>query len=203
MPLPAGADTLRGKFYSTSLTAIAGQGFVSMGQAEPGNPRRSNRGVSFSPDGMRWYDLEKAGPAYTAAAFAACAGSPGSPTFQGYLGGTTDAAGAGGLYQIAPQTCARLPLATARRTLNPLALTATPNPSATGVFRVELAATVAPGTQLTVFDNLGRVVLTHELLAPASGTTFFGLDLHRERPGLYTLRVASSAGVAVHKLLIE
>ena len=84
-----------------------------------------------------------------------------------------------------------------------LALTALPNPSATGVFRVQLATDVTPGTQLTVFDGLGRVVLAHELTATATGTTSFGLDLHRERPGLYTLHVASPAGVATQKLLVE
>ena len=203
LPLPAGADTLRGKFYSTNLTAISGKGFMSMGQAEPGNARRSNFGVSFSPDGQRWFDLEKGGRTYNTAAFTSCPGSTDPRAFQGYLGGFTDATGAGGISQISPVTCALLPLGTARPAANLLALTVLPNPSTTGVFRVQLATNVTPGTQLTVFDGLGRVVLAHELTATATGTTSFGLDLHRERPGLYTLHVASPAGVATQKLLVE
>ncbi len=71
-----------------------------------------------------------------------------------------------------------------------------PNPSADGRFGVALPAG-AQAASLTVLDALGRVVLTQPL-APAGRTE---LSLAAQPPGLYTLLVPTSQGMARQQLV--
>ncbi len=160
LPNPATADTVRGRFYRTGLTAIAGVGYVSYGHAQY-NGRRSNFGASFSCDGRTWTDIDKGRPA---------------GGYAGYLGSYTAASatptGPGGLFQVAvgagAPACA--PTATARATARP-ALAVAPNPSADGHFEVQFEG--VSGAVLTVVDALGRTVWRRELVA---GTTAVSLE---------------------------
>ena len=208
VPLPAGRDTLRGKFYNFGIGAIPGRGFVSVGRAVRGDTHRTNLGVSFSADGISWYDLEKGGNSYVSTGLIACTTSTDPRAYQGYLGGATRPAtsptpGAGGLFQVSATTCALTPLATAPlRSAALRGLSVAPNPSATGVFQVALANGLVGSAQVTVFDALGRVVATRTLLAGGSATGF-ALDLSRERAGLYTLRLVANGETATARLSIE
>ncbi len=212
VPLPAGRDTLNGKFYGTDIQSIPGQGFISVGRALPSGNLISNFGVSFSPDGLRWYDMEKGVRQYISAGLINCATAPNSYTIQGYLGGFTaranadpnfPAGGQRGMYQIPATTCARLPLSTVRSATLQSALSVYPNPSSNGVFQVSLNDGIKAGTLLTVFDVMGRVVMSRELNATAIGSKSVNLDLSNEQSGVYTLRVSGASGFATSKLVVE
>ena len=82
-------------------------------------------------------------------------------------------------------------------------LSVNPNPSSNGVFQVSLNDGIKAGTTLTVFDVMGRVVLTRELNATAIGSKTFNLNLSNEKSGVYTLRVAGASGFATSKLVVE
>ena len=83
------------------------------------------------------------------------------------------------------------------------ALSVYPNPSSNGVFQVSLNDGIKAGTVLTVFDVMGRVVMTRELNATAIGSKSVNLDLSNERSGVYTLRVSGASGFATSKLVVE
>ncbi|MGY3087878.1 photosystem II stability/assembly factor-like uncharacterized protein [Hymenobacter sp. UYAg731] len=210
VPLPTGRDTLRGKFYNFNISAIPGRGYVSVGRAILNDQHATNRGASFSADGISWYDLEKGGNLYYSADFIACTSSTDPRAFQGYLGGVTKAAasptpGAGGVFQVSPTACALVPLATAQaRSAALRGLTAAPNPSATGVFEVALATGLSSAAQVTVCDALGRLVASRALpAATTGGTTHFTLNLGHAPAGLYILRLMSNGETATSRLSIE
>lgn len=198
VPNPATADTLQGKLYTSSITAIPNTGYVSYGTAQDRNPRLSNRGASFSHTGhgLTWTDIDKGRDLYTAASFIQC----GAGGYQGYLGGFTSATGSGGLYQIA-NTCALL--ATKAKASRPALLTAAPNPSPDGQIQLHFAEAIQPGTSLAVFDALSRPVLARALAATTTGSDTAPLDLTHQPPGIYTLRLTTPAGAATHKLVIQ
>ena len=211
VPLPAGRDTLAGKFYRFGIDAVPGVGFFSVGQAVAGSPARTNYGVSFSVDGITWKDVERGGAKrYAAVDFINCSTNPtSSNTYQGYLGGYTARAtaspstpgGQGGIYQVSPAVCAVL--SAKRNSELQRSLTVSPNPSASGVFSVSLAAGIKAGTVLTVFDVMGRVVSTRVLNATAVDSKTITLDLSGQKTGVYTLRLSDAGGIATEKLVIE
>ncbi len=211
--LPAGADTVRGKFYRFGIDAVPGVGFFSVGQAVAGSQARTNYGVSFSVDGITWRDIERGGAKrYAAVDFINCSTNPTSTdTYEGYLGGYTARAtanpptpgGQGGMYKVLPATCPRVPLSAIRNSQLQRSLTVSPNPSAGGVFSVSLASGIKAGTVLTVFDVMGRVVSTRVLNATALNSTSITLDLSGQKTGVYTLRLSDASGIATEKLVIE
>ena len=71
-----------------------------------------------------------------------------------------------------------------------------PNPSADGRYQLVLAAGLRP-EYLTVLDALGRPVLARALAAGAAPA----LDLSAQAPGLYTLLLRTSQGVARQQLV--
>jgi hypothetical protein len=76
-----------------------------------------------------------------------------------------------------------------------------PNP-ATTTTAVELPAALGrTPVAAELVDALGRPVQT--LLLPAQGATTHPLDLARLAPGLYTLRLHTSAGVVAKKLVVQ
>ena len=162
-PNPTTADTLRGKFYQAGIAAIPNVGFVSYGRAIANNRNRSNRGASFSPDGVTWTDIDNGGEEYLSASFLQC----GPVGFQGYLGGSTapatptSAGGTGGIYQVA-NSCALL---TSKPAAHRPALAVVPNPSPTGVFELQLDEALVGAAHLLVTDALGRTVVARSLAA--------------------------------------
>jgi hypothetical protein len=76
-----------------------------------------------------------------------------------------------------------------------------PNPAKTAAF-VELPASLGrQAVTATLVDALGREVRTVSL--PAQGATAHQLDLHELATGVYALRLSTSAGVVVKKLVVE
>jgi len=76
-----------------------------------------------------------------------------------------------------------------------------PNPAKTAAF-VELPASLGrQAVTATLVDALGREVRTVSL--PAQGAVAHQLDLHELATGVYALRLSTSAGVVVKKLVVE
>jgi photosystem II stability/assembly factor-like uncharacterized protein len=189
-----------GKFYGYDIDAVPGLGFFSSGSAVVSGPAATDFGVSFSPDGLRWVDEENAGRSYTAVDMISC----GTNGYKGYLGGFTNATdGTGGFYQVPPSSC---PIPRALPTRNAAlqkSLSVTPNPSADGLFTVQLADGIKAGTVVTIVDAMGRLVMTRELSATAASSKSLHLDLSKEKAGVYVLKVVSTQGFATEKLVIQ
>lgn len=215
MPDPATADTLRGKLYRFGISAIPKLGYMSYGDAIPSSRLLQNRGASFSctGHGKTWQNVDKMRATYIGADFINVS-TPSNPrAYAGYLGGFTDPAtltnptgGTGGIYQVAT-TGATAPLCITGTTKQDAELkrgmTVSPNPSANGVFQLHLTDGIKAGTMLTVFDALGRQVLSRELSATAANSKSLNVDLSKEKAGVYTLRLTTAAGIATQKLVIQ
>ena len=84
----------------------------------------------------------------------------------GYAGTQTDANGVGGIFKAINANI----IAATRDGALESALTVFPNPSATGIFNVDLGSNLKAGAKLTVMDALGRQVksqtLTVDVKAP-------------------------------------
>jgi len=117
----------------------------------------------------------------------------------GYAGDVINSAGAGGAYR----SVATILGAAKRDEALQQALSAYPNPSATGVFALKLNSGIKAGTTVRVFDALGRQVLHQALNATAIASQITTLDLSKEKAGLYTLELRTSGGVAQQKLVIQ
>ena len=83
------------------------------------------------------------------------------------------------------------------------ALSVYPNPSASGVFNLQLTSGIKAGTAVRVFDNVGRLVLNQALNATSVSSQLATIDLSKEKAGLYTLELRTESGVAQQKLVIE
>jgi hypothetical protein len=82
-------------------------------------------------------------------------------------------------------------------------LQAYPNPSQTGVFKVNLGSALKGNAHLTVVDALGRQVRSQALNASAVGSKEINLDLSTQKTGVYTLQIRTDAGIATLKLVIN
>ncbi|MGI4867855.1 MAG: right-handed parallel beta-helix repeat-containing protein [Janthinobacterium lividum] len=76
-----------------------------------------------------------------------------------------------------------------------------PNPATTSVSLALPASLGSQAMTATLLDAVGREVRT--LTLPAQGTVAHQLDLHQLAAGVYALRLATSAGVVVKKLVIN
>jgi hypothetical protein len=124
-------------------------------------------------------------------------GSSSATSVVGYAGLGTDENGVGGLFKGNGTLLATRDAALQR------ALTVYPNPSASGLFKVDLGGTLKAGAQLSVVDVLGRRVLAQTLSAAAVGAKSVNLNLSNEKAGVYTLQIRTDAGIATQKLVIQ
>lgn len=160
------------------ITAVPGtNNYLSAGEGP-------DAGSSFSRDnGTTWTAIESTLSHFDVAAFSptvAWSAALNSSTFAGL-----------GAYKLTSTV-----LGTAEPAAAAALLQVFPNPSADGRFTLALPAGTA-AESLTVLDALGRTVLT-QALAPASHTE---LSLNAQAPGLYTLLVRTSGGVARQQLV--
>lgn len=213
LPDPTTADSLRGRFYWYGVAAIPNVGFMSFGGAVARPRRLSEIGASFSCEGIgkSWVDVDKGRrringyTTYFSASFMAS----GNNGYSGYFGSVTPSNPLqqlpyepGGFFQVnagATTPACLLPNRAAATALFPF--TISPNPSLGGRFRLNFTETVVPGTQLAVFDALGRLVLQRNRFP--TGFAPLELDLSKVPAGLYILHLTSSAGTAAHKLVVE
>lgn len=169
-----------GRFYAGKLDAIPGA-FLSVGV--------NNKvwGSSVSVDGITWTDIEPGRSNYPRL-FSVDAVS----ATVAFAATSTESTGAGGFYQLSGSLLAGVVTTASSRRAAP-GLTAYPNPSATGVFQLQLSATPGPGSQLRVLHVVGREVARHQLpFSPAGLQT--SVDLSREAVGAYVLELRTGAG---------
>lgn len=189
-------NTNSGSFFHYAIDAIDGR-YYSVGQRFPAStPGVSyDFGSSFSTDGVNWTNVNRSQGFFvldliTGATTGAAAG---------YAGTATDANGIGGIWKA---TNANVIAATRDGALQN-ALSVYPNPSASGVFSVDLGANLKAGALVTVVDALGRQVKSQTLSAATVGAQRFSLDLSGQKTGVYTLQIRTDAGIATQKLVVE
>ena len=204
-----------GNFYRNSIDAV-GPVFYSTGArygATPATTVPEDFGTSYSTDGINWTTLNisssNTATALSAPGYFFCMDLIPNPTTAdpnlvvGHAGFITDVNGVGGVFKYSRTSPVALgPLAT-RNTALQSVLGVYPNPSASGVFKVDLGSELKAGAQLTVVDALGRQVAAQTLSATAIGSKTINLDLSAEKTGVYTLQVRTDAGVATQKLVID
>ncbi|HEX8504666.1 MAG TPA: T9SS type A sorting domain-containing protein [Hymenobacter sp.] len=183
-----------GSFFTYDIDAADGR-YFSTGERFPfsSTPQNADFGSSYSTDGITWTNLNSGLP------FNAfdIIGSSSATSVVGYAGLGTDENGVGGLFKGNGTLLATRDAALQR------ALTVYPNPSASGLFKVDLGGTLKAGAQLSVVDVLGRQVLAQTLSAAAVGAKSVNLNLSNEKAGVYTLQIRTDAGIATQKLVIQ
>jgi photosystem II stability/assembly factor-like uncharacterized protein len=169
-----------GPLRSSGITGVPGTGLlVSVGEGTLGT---ADIGSSYSADnGATWIPLEDTRQHTGVAAFGRTA----------VWSGAVQPSGGLGAYRLDATVLSHGPA----RVLPPL--TAYPNPSAGGEFRLPLAGVA--GT-VRVTDALGRVVLR---TATGAGQRELELSLRGQQPGLYLLTLETSAGLARQQLLVQ
>lgn len=193
-------NTATGSFFISDIDAVNGR-YYSVGSRFPRTTPSTTAdfGTSYSVDGVTWRNLSNIDMLqndHNLIAIDVIANGTATGA-TGYAGSFTDANGVGGMYRAA-----NIVTATRDGALQ-TALTAFPNPSATGVFNVDLGSTLKAGAQLTVVDALGRVVKSQNLSAAAVGARNLSLDLSTEKAGVYTLQIQTADGIATRKLVVE
>lgn len=195
-------NTPTGSFFRNAIDAV-GNTYYSTGARYPvptTNQVPEDFGTSISTDGVNWTNLNVSGTTLAAPGyFFSMDLIPGASAANvvGYGGLYTDPNGAGGVYKYS-----RTVTATRNAALQS-ALNVYPNPSATGVFNVDLGSELKTGAQLTVSDALGRLVKSQTLNAAAIGARKISLDLSGEKTGVYTLQIRTDAGLATQKVVID
>jgi hypothetical protein len=196
----------RGKFYFDGLDASQGY-FISYGRwrvSGQGANRLPQNGYSVSLDGITWRDVQTS--------YQIISMDVQDSNGHGYAGAFTEAMlGGGGIYKTAttlpdgtPNTggaLSRNPLSNRNAELQ-LGLSVYPNPS-NGTFTLKLNDGFKAGTQVTVFDAMGRSVYSRELNGTAVNAQSATIDMGRQTPGVYTLELRTSKGNAQQKLVIE
>jgi len=197
------SNNAAGNFYRNSIDAVGGV-FYSTGPrfgATPAAQVTEDFGTSYSTDGINWTTLNLSGTSITAPGYFFCMDLIAHPTdpnrVVGHAGLYTDPNGVGGIFKYD-----RTVLATRNAALQS-ALNVYPNPSTSGVFKVDLGTELKAGAQLTVVDALGRQVAAQTLTASTIGSRTMSLDLSNQKTGVYTLQVRTDAGIATQKVVID
>ena len=196
--------TAMGSFFCNSIDAV-GNRFYSTGPRDAIRPMllaAEDHSTSYSTNGINWTKVSIAGTTLNTPGFFFCMDliplNGISPFAVGHGGLYTDYSGIGGIYKYNPSIVDATRDAVLQSTL-----TVSPNPSTSGVFSLCFGAPLKTGARLTVTDALGRQLLMQSLTAAATTPTTISLDLHREKPGIYTLQVRTDAGIATQKVVIE
>ena len=178
-------------FRSSDVKAIPGGNvYVAVGSDQNVTAPRTGEGASISRDnGATWQTIDNQ-KTYSVVSFA-------SGTVGWAAGLPTAASGS----DIGKYTGANI-LSNRNAELHK-SLAAYPNPSASGIFTVQLASGLKSGATVRVLDIVGREVAMRELNATAVATRSTTVDLSKEPAGVYTLELRTDAGVAQRKLVVQ
>ena len=192
-----------GNFYRNAIDAVGGV-FYSTGARfgpAPATQVPEDFGTSYSTDGTTWRTITLSGNTLAAPGYMFSMDLIAHPTIAnrvvGHGGLYTDPSGIGGVYKFDYTV-----LGTRNAALQS-ALNVYPNPSTSGVFKVDLGSDLKAGAQLTVVDALGRQVAAQTLTATTIGSRTINLDLSNEKTGVYTLQIRTDAGIATQKVVID
>ncbi|RYU78049.1 T9SS type A sorting domain-containing protein [Hymenobacter persicinus] len=183
-------QTYTGNFNHFDIDAVPGTNIiVSVGSSVETVSTTADYGSSYSTNnGRTWIDIDRGRYSSTVDFISRTVG---------YSGAQTDAAGAGGVYKASPTILAN------RSAELQKSLSVYPNPSASGVFNLQLSSGIKAGTSVRVFDAVGRQVFNQVLNATSVASQLTTVDLSKEKAGLYTLELRTDAGVAQQKLVIQ
>jgi hypothetical protein len=184
-------QTWTGNFNHYDIDGVPGTNMlVSVGSSVVGDVQTTaDYGSSYSTNnGRTWIDIDRGRYSSTVDFISRTVG---------YAGAQTDANGSGGVYK------ANATILGNRNAELQKALSVYPNPSASGVFNLQLASGIKAGTTVRVFDAVGRQVLNQTLNATTIASQLSTVDLSKEKAGLYTLELRTENGVAQQKLVIE
>ncbi|WP_046242756.1 T9SS type A sorting domain-containing protein [Hymenobacter terrenus] len=191
-----------GSFFRNDIDAVNGV-YYSVGPRYPvptTGQVPEDFGTSTSTDGVNWTNLTvSTTTAATPGYFFTLDLIPGATANSTVGYGTlfTDINGVGGIFKYSRTLTAN------RNAALQSTLSVSPNPSSSGVFKVNLGSDLKAGAQLTVIDVVGRQVRSQLLNAAAIGAKTFNLDLGGEKTGVYTLRIRTDAGIATQKVVID
>ncbi|WP_201981789.1 T9SS type A sorting domain-containing protein [Hymenobacter rubidus] len=192
-------NSAAGSFYRTDIDGVNGA-YYSVGVRFPrASPSViADFGSSYSTDGINWRNITNINALANNQIFLTLDLIASGTGAVGYAGSFTDGQGAGGVYQSN-----RVITSTTRDVALQSELGVYPNPSASGIFTVDLGSSLKAGAQLTVTDALGRQVKSQVLNATTVGAKKFNLDLSGEKTGIYTLQIRTDNGIATQKVVIE
>ncbi|AFM06182.1 fibronectin type III domain-containing protein [Bernardetia litoralis DSM 6794] len=77
-----------------------------------------------------------------------------------------------------------------------------PNPSKTGIFRVQLSSSITSDVTFTITDNIGRV-LENRVIKANEISTVQTLDLSQYAAGMYALTIDTEQGTVIKKIIVE
>ncbi|WP_338766455.1 lamin tail domain-containing protein [Bernardetia sp. ABR2-2B] len=77
-----------------------------------------------------------------------------------------------------------------------------PNPSNTGIFRVQLSSSIVSDVTFTVTDNIGRVLESKTIKANET-SALQTIDLSQYAAGMYALTIDTEQGTVIKKIIIE
>lgn len=77
-----------------------------------------------------------------------------------------------------------------------------PNPSETGIFRIQLSSSITSDVTFTVTDNIGRI-LENKTITASEVSTLQTLDLSEYAAGMYALTIETEQGTVIKKIVIE
>ncbi|PIY08127.1 MAG: hypothetical protein COZ18_13865 [Flexibacter sp. CG_4_10_14_3_um_filter_32_15] len=77
-----------------------------------------------------------------------------------------------------------------------------PNPSKTGIFRIQLSNSITSDVTFTITDNIGRV-LENKVIKASEISTLQTLDLSKYAKGMYALTIDTKQGTVIKKIIIE
>jgi hypothetical protein len=77
-----------------------------------------------------------------------------------------------------------------------------PNPSKTGIFRVQLSSSITSDVTFIITDNIGRV-LESKVIKANETSTLQTLDMSQYAAGMYALTIDTEQGTVIKKIIIE
>lgn len=77
-----------------------------------------------------------------------------------------------------------------------------PNPSKTGIFRVQLSNSITSDVIFTITDNIGRI-LENKVIKATETSTLQTLDLSQYAAGMYALTIDTEQGKVIKKIIIQ
>lgn len=77
-----------------------------------------------------------------------------------------------------------------------------PNPSKTGIFRIQLSNSITSDVTFTITDNIGRV-LENKVIKANEISSLQTLDLSQYAAGMYALTIDTKQGTVIKKIIIE
>ncbi len=96
----------------------------------------------------------------------------------------------------------RVPVVTGEENIIDVETIVYPNPSKTGIFRVQLSSSITSNITFTITDNIGRV-LESKVIKANEVSTLQTLDLSKYAKGMYALTIETEQGKIIKKIIIE